>query len=1012
VSSAGRRTTISSSRGALALDGTLEANVAAGGFYGLFEYGSRSGDFADVEVTGTGGFTVASSSLEFGIPNQINLAVLGAGQTLQFWDGTDMTGNGTVDGGSGTWNAGNTNWTGAPGSADINGPWLGSVGVFMGAAGTVTVSGTQSFDTLQFKTDGYEVTGGMLAIAPATGSTGTLSVDGGVTVTIGSAIADSSGPSGLAKVGGGTAVLSGLNTYSGGTSITGGTLSVASDGNLGAASGRLSIGGGTLATTASFTSQRAVTLAGAAGIDVGFATTLTLAGTISGAGGLVKLDYGTLVLSGANTYEGGTLLADGIVEVASDGNLGAASGGLGFSGGMLATTASFASGRDVEVAGAGGFDVAAGTTLSLAGDMTGEGVLAKLGGGDLVLSGASEVEWNVQAGGLTADAALFTGDVSIAAGAGFTFDQKADAAYAGTLSGFGAFTKTGAAALSFTGDGSAFSGATTVAQGLLAVNGTLGGAVDVLTGGTLGGAGTVGPVSVASGGTVAPGNSPGTLNVAGDISFASGSTYAVEIAGSGASDLIAASGQAILEGGTVEVTALDPRASYVTGQSFTILTAEGGVDGSFDAAVSGTPFLAADLGGTGDSVIITIAVDQAFTAAALTPNQFATAAALDTLPQVGPTLGLYNALLFLPNYASARAAFDQLSGDVHASVQSLFIQDSVFTRRAVTDRLRAAFGGVGASGVPVVSYMPAAGETLAYAAPAGPGGTEAGIALKAVAAPAATEALALWATGYGAWTDMDGNANAAGLTSDTGGFLIGADAPIGAGWRLGVVGGYGYTSFDFDGRNASGSSDDWTVGAYAGNQWGALGLRTGLAYTWQDVESSRSVAFEGFADQLKADYDAGTFQAFGELGCRIETVFASFEPFAGLAYVSLDTNGFGEAGGAAALTASGSGMDTTFSTLGLRLAKEVTIGSLAATLRGTVGWQHAFGDVTPRATQAFLGSVPFTVTGVPLAEDAALIEAGLDLSLAEATTLGLAYAGQFGDGITQNSFNATLKVSF
>jgi peptidoglycan hydrolase-like protein with peptidoglycan-binding domain len=69
-------------------------------------------------------------------------------------------------------------------------------------------------------------------------------------------------------------------------------------------------------------------------------------------------------------------------------------------------------------------------------------------------------------------------------------------------------------------------------------------------------------------------------------------------------------------------------------------------------------------------------------------------------------------------------------------------------------------------------------------------------------------------------------------------------------------------------------------------------------------------------------------------------------------------------------------------------------------------------NVTPRATQALLGSVPFTVTGVPLAEDAALIEAGLDLSLAEATTLGFAYAGQFGDGTTQNSVNATLKVSF
>ncbi|OYX71911.1 MAG: hypothetical protein B7X99_17540 [Rhizobiales bacterium 17-65-6] len=480
-------------------------------------------------------------------------------------------------------------------------------------------------------------------------------------------------------------------------------------------------------------------------------------------------------------------------------------------------------------------------------------------------------------------------------------DFTDSASVSATLSGTGAFIKSGVGALNYTGNGSAFSGATTVVAGLLSVNGSLGGAVDVLSGGTLGGSGTVGAVTVASGAALAPGNSIGTLNVAGDVTFAAGSVYEVEVGGPGAADLIAAGGQAILQGGTVEVATLDASTSYVTGQSYTILTAQGGITGSFDEAVSEAPFLSVDLGGAGNSLTITIAVSNSFTDAAITPNQYATASALDTLPQAGPMLGLYNALLFLPSASEARAAFDQLSGDTHASVQGLFVENSFYTRQAVTNRLRAAFGGVGASSAPVISYVPAGGgNALAYAAPAtGAADTEAGMALKAVAAPATTQGLALWATGYGAWTDIDGNANAAGLSSDAGGFLIGADAPIGAGWRLGVVGGYGYTSFDFGGgRNASGSSDDWTIGAYAGNQWGAFGLRTGLAYSRQDVESSRSVAFEGFADQLSADYDAGTFQAFGELGYKIETGFVSFEPFAGLAYVSLDTDSFTERGGA------------------------------------------------------------------------------------------------------------------
>ena len=67
------------------------------------------------------------------VPNQVNLSLLGAGQQMQFWDGSDQTGNGIVDGGAGTWNSTGTNWTGMPGQAGINDQWRGSVGVFAGA---------------------------------------------------------------------------------------------------------------------------------------------------------------------------------------------------------------------------------------------------------------------------------------------------------------------------------------------------------------------------------------------------------------------------------------------------------------------------------------------------------------------------------------------------------------------------------------------------------------------------------------------------------------------------------------------------------------------------------------------------------------------------------------------------------------------------------------------------------------------------------------------------------------
>lgn len=82
------------------------------------------------------------------------------------------------------------------------------------------------------------------------------------------------------------------------------------------------------------------------------------------------------------------------------------------------------------------------------------------------------------------------------------------------------------------------------------------------------------------------------------------------------------------------------------------------------------------------------------------------------------------------------------------------------------------------------------------------------------------------------------------------------------------------------------------------------------------------------------------------------------------------------------------------------------------TVRGTVGWRHAFGDITPEATQAFAGSTPFTITGLPIACDALVLDAGLDVALSRSATLGLAYVGQMGHATSQSGLTAALKVRF
>ena len=105
------------------------------------------------------------------------------------------------------------------------------------------------------------------------------------------------------------------NTYSGGTTINEGTLAVGANTALGAAAGGLTFNGGTLRTTASFAMTRPGTLLAGGGTFEPTTGTLTENGVLGGAGKLTKIGAGTLALTAANTYGGGTQINAGAVQV-------------------------------------------------------------------------------------------------------------------------------------------------------------------------------------------------------------------------------------------------------------------------------------------------------------------------------------------------------------------------------------------------------------------------------------------------------------------------------------------------------------------------------------------------------------------------------------------------------------------------------------------------------------------------------------------------------------------------
>ncbi|MEB6377854.1 autotransporter-associated beta strand repeat-containing protein [Leclercia adecarboxylata] len=114
--------------------------------------------------------------------------------------------------------------------------------------------------------------------------------------------------------------------------------------------------------------------------------TATINSQITGSGGLNKTDLGTLVLNGNNTWQGGTVISDGVLQVSGDQNLGAAGTGITLSGGTLRYGAAFDTARAVTLAGDGGAIDTNGNSVSLLTAVGGSGNLSKQGEGTLTLT--------------------------------------------------------------------------------------------------------------------------------------------------------------------------------------------------------------------------------------------------------------------------------------------------------------------------------------------------------------------------------------------------------------------------------------------------------------------------------------------------------------------------------------------------------------------------------------------------------------------------------------------------
>ncbi|WDS35720.1 autotransporter domain-containing protein [Pseudoxanthomonas sp.] len=521
--------------------------------------------------------------------------------------------------------------------------------------------------------------------------------------------------------------------------------------------------------------------------------------------------------------------------------------------------------------------------------------------------------------------------------------------------------------------------------------------VTVGNGQTLSGNGSYGTTQVLSGGTLSPGTADariGALQFNGDLSFAAGSFYDVDVKGTNASasassiraaavstvnDLVNVTGKATLDGGTVRVTALDPQTSYQDGHAYTIVHADGGVSGTFAGSASRSAFLTTKLSYTANDVVLGIGLvatggedpgtpgipgtpgtglpPPIFETVATTRNQYNAALALDTLPQSGEALALYNNLLLL-DAEQARTAFGSLSGEVHTAARAALLEDR-FLRDGVNQRLSGQVTGM------------------------------------------AEDGFGVWVAGNGSSGHIDGDANAARIEGQRQGLMGGVDWTLGEDTVLGVVAGNEDITQRVRQWQSKADIDATEVGLYAATRLGALFLRGGVNYADYDVDTARqAVVGTSINQSIGASYDAHALTVYAEGGWAFSWDTLTLTPYVALAHTRLETDDATEAGGSTALVVAKSKDELLTSTAGVRAAWDISGGQVdGAIVTAGLAWQNASGELKADSRARFAaGGDAFTVYGTPLARNVAIAELGVGVNTGANARLSLSAQGRAGDG--------------